>query len=721
MHRLIIALFILLPSAAVLAQDTTEYCIPEQELPQTTVIASKDRLLTSVPGSATYVSPLQMKRIQPLSGNEVFRKIPGVHVVDEEGLGFRANIGIRGLNPDRSANVLVLEDGIPVQLNPYGEPELYYTPSIDRMQAIEVVKGSGQIMFGPRTIGGVINYITPDAPKQQRTNVKLSAGSGGFVGAQIGYGNTFGRAGFQVNYNYKRADMLGTAAFDIHDLNAKVNFNLSEKSLLGIKLQVYDETSNSTYIGLTQPMYDAGQYYTVMAPDDQLKIRRYALSAIHKHFFNNNLKLTNAAYLYTISRDWRRQNFSSSRTASNQTGVVWGDSTISNGAIFMQDATLHRNRSYEVGGLESKLTWNYKLLGQTSQLDAGIRVHTERASEHEIAGSSPTALSGTLVNDERRPGMAYSGFVQNKFQVLPNLSIHAGLRVEHYRFKREVLLVSVAGTLQDTLISAPSQVSAIIPGIGFSYQLNKNVNIFGGVHKGFAPPLIKNSVSKAGEVFQLDAQESWNYELGSRMAFGKGIEAELTGFWIDFQKQVIPVSESAGGTGSGFANAGATVHRGVETSIRLDLGAMLDSKYSIYWEGNLTWINAIFDEDRFIGTDRVNVKGNALPYAPSWLTNHTLGFAAPWGLDLQLSSTFVSQQFADELNTEAASANGRNGLIPAYFVLDASARYTYKPWNTSVFVSAKNLTNERYIASRRPQGIRVGLPLTIIAGAEVNF
>jgi Fe(3+) dicitrate transport protein len=53
-------------------------------------------------------------------------------VVEEEGAGLRANIGIRGLDPHRSRNVLILEDGIPVALNPYGEPDSYYTPQIDR-------------------------------------------------------------------------------------------------------------------------------------------------------------------------------------------------------------------------------------------------------------------------------------------------------------------------------------------------------------------------------------------------------------------------------------------------------------------------------------------------------------------------------------------------------------------------------------------------------------
>jgi len=106
--------------------------------------------------------------------------VTGLHAVDEEGIGLRLNLGVRGLNPDRSRNILMLEDGVPISLAPYGEPEMYYTPSIDRMARLEVLKGSGSILFGPQTIGGVINYITPDRqqyPQAALTHVSARTGS----------------------------------------------------------------------------------------------------------------------------------------------------------------------------------------------------------------------------------------------------------------------------------------------------------------------------------------------------------------------------------------------------------------------------------------------------------------------------------------------------------------------------------------------------------------
>jgi len=704
------------------AQVTSPDSLIQIEAAEVTIIAQKDRLLSGVPGSAVYINPTMLRRINLLSGNEVFRKISGVHVVDEEGLGLRANIGIRGLDPDRSANVLVLEDGIPVQLNPYGEPELYYTPSMDRMSALEIVKGSGQIMFGPRTIGGVINYITADPPAATETKLALRGGSGGFFGAQLGYGTRIGNAGLAVQYQYKRADQIGVTGFDIHDLNAKFRFDLSQKSTLGVKLQVYNETSNATYIGLTQSMFNAGEYYPVMAPDDQIKVQRYALSATHKYFISKNFKLTTLAYTYTTSRNWRRQSFSSNPNATNQTGVVWGDINTPGGALFMLNETLARNRAFIVGGAETKLTWDYKVGRHRSQLDAGVRVLSEQAREQEVLGKRPDARSGSLVRDEVRPGLAWSGFVQNKFTLSKHLSITAGLRMEDYGFDRNIYLYKTsAGTYRDTSITASSHVTALIPGIGFNYNFTQKATVFGGLHKGFAPPAIKNSVSTAGEVFPLSAQESWNYELGIRSVWSESVEAELTGFYMDFDKQVIPVSESSGGSGSGFANAGRTKHLGAEASLRVDFGKLFGSTHSIYWQGNATYAQATYNSDRFVGVDKLNLRGKRLPYAPEWLSTQTIGFIAPWNLEFQCSGTYVSNQFTDNLNTTDPSPDGRIGKIPAYFVADASLRYHIPAWKMSISGSVKNLTDERYIASRRPQGIRAGIPQLFVLGLEKKF
>ena len=87
--------------------------------------------------------------------------------------------------------------------------------------------------------------------------------------------------------------------------------------------------------------------------------------------------------------------------------------------------------------------------------------------------------------------------------------------------------------------------------------------IFGGIHRGFAPPRVKDAISNNGEVYNLDPELSWNSELGFRSQFDEILKLEVTGFYMDFSNQIIPISESSGGSGSGVINGGSTVHTGI--------------------------------------------------------------------------------------------------------------------------------------------------------------
>ncbi|HEY0770129.1 MAG TPA: TonB-dependent receptor plug domain-containing protein, partial [Sphingobacteriaceae bacterium] len=280
-------------------------------MPQVTVIGKRDGMINKVPGSGAILNRKEIKLFSPVSLNEVLRKVSGVNVVDEEGAGLRVNIGIRGLDPDRSRNILMLEDGVPIALGPYGEPEMYFTPSIDKMAGIEVLKGSGQILHGPQTIGGIVNFFTADPPARQTANIKLMGAGKGYFSGFGTYGNTIGKTGFIISYLHKRADELGPTYFNLNDLSAKIKISLNSKSSVGIKLGYYDEESNSTYIGLTQTMYDkGGQDFVRMSASDRLPIKRYSASVAHLINITPDISLKTTTFAYTTTRNWQRQDFS---------------------------------------------------------------------------------------------------------------------------------------------------------------------------------------------------------------------------------------------------------------------------------------------------------------------------------------------------------------------------------------------------------------------------
>ena len=692
--------------------------IKTYDFPQIDVIGRTPAIINRIPGSATLISTSLMTNTHPLTGNEVLRKVTGVHVVDEEGIGLRTNIGIRGLDPDRSRTVLMLEDGVPIALAPYGEPEMYYTPAIDRMKSVEILKGSGSILFGPQTIGGVINYITDDPPAEQRTNLNISGGSEGYFLGEASYGTTLDNIGVNFNLLHKQADKIGVTHFDVNDITAKVKFQLSEKSRAGIKIGAYDEISNSTYIGITQTMYDKGDYFTVIAPNDKLDIRRYSASVTHDYFFSENAYLRTTFFGYTTSRNWLRQDFSRN-SVTNGTGAVFGDTTVANGAVYMRNSTANRNRQFEVAGIEPRIYLNYSVVNLKSELEGGFRFLYERAFEQRIDGSNADALSGALREDEIRTGYASSIFAQNRFYLTEDFTVIPGIRLENFDYERNIFRIN----FRDTSLINNNNVFSVVPGIGFNYNFNNMYSVFAGVHRGFAPPRIKDAITNGGNALQLEAELSWNYEAGVRANLSSMLFLEITGYMLDFSNQIIPVSESSGGSGTGLVNGGETLHMGLETGIRFAIDQLINTAYKISLGTNLTISKSNYDADRFIPVngERINIKANKLPYAPEMYLSGMLDINSPFGLGVLFSGTYIGEQFTDELNTTVPSADGQTGQMPSYFVFDVTGRYFFTGLNSSLYVSVKNLFDERYIASRRPQGIKVGIPRFITAGIEVTL
>ncbi|MDX1701709.1 MAG: TonB-dependent receptor plug domain-containing protein, partial [Melioribacteraceae bacterium] len=436
-------------------QDSFSFTI---NMPAIQIIENQSRLLSDVAGSAVQVSKHSLEKKRPISVNELFNTITGVHALEEDGAGMRMNLGFRGLDPDRSSRVLILEDGIPVALNPYGEPQMYYTPAIDRMESIDILKGSGQILFGPQTVGGVINFITADPPEELDLSAKLQYGTGAFFSSLISAGNSYENGGFRVNYLRKEADNIGSSAFSINDFSAKIKLNTGLNSSLGIKYSLYNESSNSTYLGLTQALYDLEQFdYEVLTPNDLLQVNRQSISATYLQKFSLSTHLHSSFYHYSTTRDWQRQDFSYSPVEDAH--FIWGENLLEDGLIYMKNSNGHRNRRFNVTGFESKIKKWFSVRKLRNKLTAGARFLVENAHEQRVNGSFYNARSGSLKNDEFREGKAFSVFALNKTEFTDRFSLSFGVRTEYYNFERDIQRINYS----DTSLISNESIFEIIP------------------------------------------------------------------------------------------------------------------------------------------------------------------------------------------------------------------------------------------------------------------
>ena len=145
------------------------------------IISDSDSKFKDLPGASTVLDIKTIKLLNPIGTQEMLEYVPGVNGFSDDGIGnSRISVGIRGINPRRSSRVLILEDGIPIQPALYVYPNMYYNPPSERIDRLEVIKGSGAIEFGPQTMGGIINYFT----RRPRTDfggvLKFNTGENGY-------------------------------------------------------------------------------------------------------------------------------------------------------------------------------------------------------------------------------------------------------------------------------------------------------------------------------------------------------------------------------------------------------------------------------------------------------------------------------------------------------------------------------------------------------------
>ena len=217
---------------------TIEVLLHPAAIAESVVITSSHLLATPesmerMPGSFGIVEKQVLEHSRALTSTEVLRKVAGVNVRDEEGFGLRPNIGIRGTNPTRSTKVLLLEDGIPLTYAPYGDNASYYHPPIDRFESIEVLKGSGQILYGPQTVGGVINYVTPLPPQNRAGSISITGGNHHYFNGDLSYGDTLGNTGLLFGFTRKQGKgSRENIRSGLNDFNFKSVTDFSPKQAL---------------------------------------------------------------------------------------------------------------------------------------------------------------------------------------------------------------------------------------------------------------------------------------------------------------------------------------------------------------------------------------------------------------------------------------------------------------------------------------------------------
>ncbi len=717
------------------------------KVPLTEIIGTSPTALDHIPGSGKVITSESIQNNHRFTINETLREVPGVHVRDEDGLGIRPNIGIRGLDPTRSRKVHIMEDGVPIMLMPYADPSSYYFPPIFRFDRIEVLKGSGQLLYGPQTIGGVINLITRMPPTTPEGHFQVWGGNLNYLNTHFDYGGTWGKGGYLVDYTHYQIDTprFTNIRARVDDLTFKTVQELSDRTQILAKFNYYRENSGIGYQGLTQADWALrGSERQTPFTNDHFDFMRLGYHVAVNHMFTANLTSTINLFGHYIQRDWSRQSQQGVDANGAPVGGIQNGNSLPAEAFSVVPANRRftNEREYWVWGIEPRFHYLHSLLGIKGEADFGARYMFEQSDRKQLLNTiSGTGLPSSCVlavpgatclgENTFRTTNAYSFFAQERLFFGP-FTVTPGFRVEHISYDQTNRLANNGGGTY-----GKTNFTEVLPGVGVTYSPFKNNTFFFGAHRGMAPPQISDAITATGQVVDLGPELNWTYELGVRGNLAPWFGYSITGYQMDFSNQIISQSV-AGGVGATLTSAGSTQHRGAEVAAQVDILDAVKGRNDdedITLDFNYTWVaqadfrgarnSSITGAALLPGEPALfNTSGNRLPYSPEHLISAGIGYAnrafSLGPFNARVETQCVSDQFADDRNTVIPTPNGQRGIVRGWCMLNASVNQHVKAINTTFFFTGKNMLGQDVIMDRT-RGIYPGLPALWQAGARWTF
>lgn len=645
--------------------------------------------------------------------NQLLKTVPGIYILEEDGYGLRPNIGIRGATAERSSKITLLEDGVMIAPAPYSNPAAYYFPTASRMHTIEVLKGAPLLRYGPQTTGGVVNLISTPIPEETAGTLNLSYGQNAEADLLANFGARSGNFGVLLETAQRRSDGFKDidgsgrdTGYDISDYVVKLAWE-TEKQSLNFKAQYSEETSDETYLGLTDADFDRDEdrRYGLSAPD-VMDNDHQGYNLVYRLQLADNINMTATGYYNEFARNWYKLSGGSSLIAAANNGDTFARGVLDGSEDIDGLSYKNNNREYESRGVEL----NFDMGFGRHQFAVGARVHEDEMDrfqpvdiynqiDGELVYVSTTAPSG---GDNRlEKAEALSLWLVDAWQVTDALNVNLALRWEDVESQRK----EYADPQRNELRSRRSNDSdEWLPGASFTYDLSNNWQVLAGVHKGFSP------LGGGAQEFE-EAETSTNYEAGVRYRGQWFVEA--VGFYSDFDNKSENCSNAnpcSNGATSGSFNTGEAVIAGLElqAGTQFELGGFtlpLDLMYT-YTDAQISKDNV---EEGF-------EDGDQLASIPENAFSLRLGLLAANGWDNYAVAKYIDKMCMT-VGCEGGDARDQSEDL---FVLDYISRYALND-GAMVYLKVENLLDERAIVSRLPDGARPNKPRTASVGVEWRF
>lgn len=683
------------------------------------------------PGARTVIRREQIVEAAPMQIRDMLRRIPGVQVQESNGTGgsdISLNVGVRGLTSRLSPRSIVLLDGVPISVAPYGQPQISMAPmAVGNLEAIDVVRGGGSVRYGPQNVGGIINFVTRDIPDHFGGNlgVTLQGAQHGGIQTQsnafIG-GTTVQGLGVALLYSGVKGpgyrDSRNNTSID--DVMLKGRYAFTSNDTLSGSLHYYRGEADMPG-GLSQADYDANPFQSRRPFDDFRGLRKDAvLKYSHsddRHRFEVQTYYTDSfrgSHIESITQDPK------TRLYSHQLAAY--------------------PRNYRTFAFEPRYSQLFDAGNWSHEISVGYRYLNEAMHEQTLRNnkynsplyytpSGSTAYDGAYVRNGNNIGgtEAHAVYIDDTINA-GSWTITPGLRYERINTYWRALpdaTVQVKGpTYRREKYSKP------LPSLNVIYHLSEQWKLYANAETSFGSLQYfqigqKNAQNQFAD--GLEPEKARTYEIGTRYDNGAwGAEATLFRINFDHELQLVGKIPGIADSHDGWSNLGATTHKGLETAAHYDFGSYDERLRGLSLWSTFTYTKATAKYGSFAGKD--------LPFYSHRTANLGLRYEhAHWVFNLDAFSQ--SRQHSPGSPSfdpgkpspyiTVGTPDGNNGDIPGWTSWNLRSEYGFGPQlaNLKVAVGVKNLFDRRYFTRSvdNNNGLYVGQPRTYFVQASVDF
>jgi Fe(3+) dicitrate transport protein len=596
---------------------------------------------------------------------QLFDRLPGI-VLAEQQNPTQLNLSYRGLgNPQESEYVLVLQDGIPLELDWIGFPTLYYLPVPQTLSSVQMVRGGSGLLYGPEP-QPVINFISraPIADQPWGGTTEQVGGSGSLFSSFNALSGTVDKWEYLADYSHRHSTGQrenGDYTVNAGDLNLGYHFDANQK--LTLAAHVYGVESGLA--GLMSGAQFHANPHQATTPDDRLWTDRDSLVLTYENHFD--------ARNFFIQKLWNGSSDLTTRSDTYSASVTPSSSTLA-------------RQQFHYTGLDGRFlhTW-----GHGNALTVGYTAYTSSSPYNEFVSTNPFVNrddeSGTpLYKDDRKTH--YGAIFAENVLRLPYFHLVTSARFDH-----EELITHETVAPHPQLVDQSYHKNVPLFGIGIGNDFGRGNETYLNVSQGFRPLRyldIASPFSNFAPGNNPDPTKYVSYELGVHGWPIVGLYYDASLFQVDAHDRI--ESQQFTQTQTIDVNTGNTRSRGTELEgsydfLRLWAQSTPDQHLAVF--ANASLLNARFTASRI-----PNQAGKTPAYAPDYVLKAGVTFRQDRLYEVSLVVDSVASQFFQDSNLPIASTAAR---IPAYTLADLSGEYTIAG-RLRVLGGISNLTDRRY-------------------------